>query len=556
MNLKSGYPSLTKIPYHLFFIVLISSTVCLYQVNNSGEQWLEDGPRYLNNAAMIHDFFLSGEFTDPVGFASKNYVQYPAHNVPYHPPGYSTLLALWFLTFGMSYFSARCFIAACLFIFLLAFWGILRQQGLSKITSFFTCILLLSFPEVVLWSRTAMSELPASACIASGTFFFLHALNTGKRKFYWLAYAFASLAFFCRISTAGVLPCWGVAFLLKKRKTRTEWLHYTAASVIYLISGIGWVKFAASYSQHEMRHLASDSILTCLNYENLMQWWHGLPQSIGWLSCILSVLTILSFRSYNAVSKPRVIFWMSWLIGNYLLVVGMNTHYEHRYFFFALPAFAGLCQIACDTLSRFFSIQRFEPILMSILCIIIFFPVTKIDNGLTGGAEVAMKLSECQKDGNVLLATHNLDSDIIFRFRSLNPLTQRQFLRGDRTLAIRLADYYRSDNPTAAQQLARSVEEAVDLMIQGRVRYLVTYKYREDQIRSYNENNFGWVHDEVLLAHEIPNSGKFKLVERLTTKRLGATNEVSIWEYTEKLPAGPSELAVPIPTAKLVLNNN
>ena len=194
--------------------------------------------------------------------------------------------------------------------------------------------------------------------------------------------------------------------------------------------------------------------------------------------------------------------------------------------------------------------------LMLILCMTVFIPAANIDAGLTGGREVANILSECQKDGNVLLATHNLDSDIIFRFRSLSPLSQRQFLRADRTLAIRLADYYRIDNPTAPQKLARSIEEAVDLMVRGRIRYLVTYKYREDQIRSYNEHNFGWVHDEVLLAHEIPNSGKFKLIERVATKRQGSINEVSIWEYTEKLPAGPSELAVPIPTAKLVLNAN
>ena len=174
---------------------ILAMTTALYRVSSSGEQWLEDGPRYLNNGAMIHDFLESGKYLDPVGFAKQNYMQYPAHNVPYHPPGYAFLLAVWFHLFGMSYLSARCFIACCTAGFGIAMYCILRLQGVPKTQSSLTACVLLSFPEIALWSRTGMSELPALMFITFATYLFIRALKTESPKLIWAAYAVALCAF-------------------------------------------------------------------------------------------------------------------------------------------------------------------------------------------------------------------------------------------------------------------------------------------------------------------------------------------------------------------------
>lgn len=99
-------------PAWCLLLIVVALVIGMWNVSESGPKW-PDGPRYANGAAMIHDWILSGELLHPYEFAKKNYTQYPGFSIPYHPPGYPGLMALWFLGVGMSYASARCFVALC-----------------------------------------------------------------------------------------------------------------------------------------------------------------------------------------------------------------------------------------------------------------------------------------------------------------------------------------------------------------------------------------------------------------------------------------------------------
>ena len=128
MTLDSGgnvLPLRDRVLTSLHRIMLVDFAVCvglvcgclvigLHNLSQSGPQLLEDGPRYANNGAMVHDWLLLGDYLHPVEFAHTNYVRYPAHSIPYHPPGYAVMLGLWFTVFGLSYASARAFVAFCL----------------------------------------------------------------------------------------------------------------------------------------------------------------------------------------------------------------------------------------------------------------------------------------------------------------------------------------------------------------------------------------------------------------------------------------------------------
>ena len=55
------------------FLIFIGLWIGLIDVRNSGVQWLEDGSRYANNGAMMRDWIVSGQYTDPYEFAKQNY---------------------------------------------------------------------------------------------------------------------------------------------------------------------------------------------------------------------------------------------------------------------------------------------------------------------------------------------------------------------------------------------------------------------------------------------------------------------------------------------------
>ena len=153
-------------------IVVVALAIGLYGVGDSGELWLEDGARYCNNGAMVHDWLLSDQLLDPVSFAKANYAQYPAHSVPYHPPGYAVLLGSWFLTVGFSYASARCFTALCFAVGLCFFHAILRRQGVVAWVALCATLILATSPETARWSRSAMSETPAMTFILAASYCF------------------------------------------------------------------------------------------------------------------------------------------------------------------------------------------------------------------------------------------------------------------------------------------------------------------------------------------------------------------------------------------------
>ena len=528
---------------------MLAMTIALYRVSSSGEQWLEDGPRYLNNAAMIHDFLVSGDYLDPVGFAKQNYVKYPAHNVPYHPPGYAFFLAVWFQLFGMSYVSARCFIACCTAGLGIAMYGILRLQEVQRIPSFLTACLLLLFPEVALWSRTGMSELPALMFIAFATYVFLRALKFSSPKLLWGAYSLALCAFFCRVSSAGILPCWGLAFLLARRQPLRFWLHYLTPSLLYIAIGIAWVKFASHYSQHEMRRSVGESLLGCLNSENLLVWWTGLPTSVGWGAvCLCASSCLIMWRTSYQV-RGSFLFWMAWIAGCYGLVVAMGAHHEHRYFIFALPGIAGLCQATSVHIATVWQKTGLALALLSLVAMSNLPAVLKIDDGLVGFQKVADYLASCEEEGNVMLASHLGDSDIIFRYRSKDSQVERTFFRSDRTFAIRLADYYRADHPTDPVVVADTEQAGIDLIRRGRVRYMVTWEYNESKLSQEAR-----CHDDVLFASSLANTRHFSLVNEQVITRKQNKNRVKTWRYNGELPPGLADIDVPIPTANLILN--
>src|SRR5829696_9166798 len=130
---------LTTYKYDLIICAALLSTavpIAFYNVSGSGPLW-PDAPQYANAGAMIHDWLLSGEVLQPYEFAKRNYAQYPAFHLPYHPPVYPGLLGIFFiLAGGVSYYSARLFVALCLGVAGCSFYRISRVMNTGRVGPF------------------------------------------------------------------------------------------------------------------------------------------------------------------------------------------------------------------------------------------------------------------------------------------------------------------------------------------------------------------------------------------------------------------------------------
>jgi 4-amino-4-deoxy-L-arabinose transferase-like glycosyltransferase len=536
-------------PMIVGILLVYGLLIGLRGVESSGEVWLNDGARYLNNGAMVRDWIDSGRWFDPFNFARDNYVQFPAHSVPYHPPGYAVMLGIWFKVFGMSYASARAFIGICLGLSLLAFRKILIELGAGVGSATISCLLFGSVPQMIIWSRTCMSELPGLMFILWGTYFFLRSLGEQniqkQRGLSTLAIIIAFCAFMCRVTTAGVLPAWYLFLLKTKGFKASLYSYYPITALLYLGHGFLWVKFASGYSKNEMRHVIRDDVFAFLNYENLSVWLRNLPEMVSPLVVVMSCLGLAVGAYSEKVLKSAWSFWTIWLSCYYLFQIFQNLPFEARYFIYALPGVVGLvtCFLESKSIPARFGLVKFGfvgiVIVLNLVQSQFFYP------GLVGYNNVAKEISARREKGNVMI-TAFADADLIFRLRCEPSIGQldRQIIRGDRVLAIRNPTYSKASSSI----LAKTNSDVYDAIKHGRVRFVVTEGPRLDGT---------WVNteEEVRLCHEamLANPTDYELISTENLHRKKATVPIYTWRFRGELLAGKSSLPIVIPTSELTI---
>ena len=485
----------------LFGIALV---VGLYGASHSGPQW-PDGPQYANAGAMMRDWYVSRDFLHPMEFAAGNYARYPAFSVPAHPPGYPALLGLWFLAAGMSYASARCFVALCLGATACFFYGILRRQGASWQTAFGGAVLLLTTPEIAKWSRCTMSEVPALAFIMAGSYCFVCWVTTRKSAYVWAAFALAETAFFCRMSAVLLLPGWFLFLAMKRDWRRLFSPHLIASAALCLGGSVLWMAFLAEFGFGRISTVSNQALR--FSWTNLGFYPSLLPQMAGWATLILAAVGLaLMFRKGFV---DIALFWIAWLLSYYvchcLLLAGF---WEQRYFTFALPA---LCALAIGLLLCQWRFRRLVALSAAVFAAALgsnVIAIRQLPGGVVGYDAVADYVAQLAEPGNVLLSTWD-DNDLIFRFHCRNPLSSHTLMRADRCLVVRQNQYvgpvrwvYLPVSPgdnhmeggksrqhdgslphgvrgpdgtmPRSEVLATPPERVLDLLRRGRVRYLLT----------------------------------------------------------------------------------
>jgi dolichyl-phosphate-mannose-protein mannosyltransferase len=515
-------------------------------LSGSGPLW-PDGPQYANAAAMIHDWLLSGNLLHPWEFAERNYVQFPAFHLPYHPPGYPALLGLFFTLTGLSYRSGRIFIALCLWVSACFFYGILRRTGLSRIAAFCGSLVLVTTPEIAFWSRDTMSEIPGLALILAGSYFFLIWLATESVLACIAAFCFAEAAFLSRYLTAGVLPAWFLWILLAGKFRRFLSPALLTPAVLYLILNTFWIRYTLPFSRYETAYSLTPPNT---NYANIFSWKivafysTRIPAMIGWLALVAAVIGLVyTIRSSN--SRLRQFFWVSWLFSNSIFLLIVGIYQEDRYFIYALPAFIGLVAAtlgwAADKVAG--SKKYAGPILVGCCLIANLVGLRRLPQGVVGYQIIGRRLARLDAPGNILVSSL-LQTDLIFRYRSNHPGLKRSFIRGDRSLTIRPPHYSNAQ----ITPVAHTMHDVLDIVRRGRIRYIVTYSSPE---RTNDQTEEMRLLDETMRSHpaSFQSLGEFPL--HLQYGNPGYSGQVWLWKFTGELPRGPSEIPVIIPTANL-----
>ncbi len=516
-------------------------------LSGSGPLW-PDSSQYANAAAMIHDWLLSGDIFHPWQFAERNYVQFPAFHLPYHPPGYPALLALFFMLTGVSYNSGRIFIALCLWVAGCFFYAILRRTGLSRTAAFCSALLLLTTPEIAFWSRDTMAEIPGLALILAASFFFLVWLATESVLAGIAAFGLAEAAFQSRYLTAGVLPAWFLWACLAGKFRKLFSPALLTSAILYLILSAAWVIYTLPFSRYETVYSATPPTR---NYASFFSWKiitfysAHIPAMIGWATLLAAFIGL--FHTIRSRGGPlRQYFWLAWLLSNVIFLLTVKIYGEDRYFIYALPSFIGLAAATFTSSDdkRAVSKKYAGPILVGLCLAANANSLRQLPQGVVGYEVVGRRLARLDAPGNILVSTL-LQTDLIFRYRSNHPVLQRSFIRGDRSLAIRPPTY----TGVETTSVAHNAGDVLEIIRRGRVRYIVTFSpdLPKNDIRTAEMRLL----DETIRSHSATFQllGEFPL--HLRDGFPGYSGRVWLWQFIGELPSGPSEIPVVIPTADL-----
>ena len=163
--------------------VLLAFALALYATSDrSGGFWWFDSASHAFNGVFLHDFFRDREFSHPFEWAVRYFDQYPAITLGFYPPGFAILLVPFYWVFGPNQAAAQALMASASFALGAGTLRLARQCGWDFATALAASVVLVTFPEMLLWERQIQPEVAAYALTIWGCCLLLDWLDCGSSK--------------------------------------------------------------------------------------------------------------------------------------------------------------------------------------------------------------------------------------------------------------------------------------------------------------------------------------------------------------------------------------
>jgi hypothetical protein len=331
-----------SIPFVLALVVLLTSMRGLEPLRFKQP----DAAKHMLNGAFLHDFVRSGEFTHPMSFAKQFYVRFPAITIPYHPPVFASIQALFFAAFGVNFFAARLSVAVAAGVSAFLLYRLIDYTHRSAGLAIAATLIFISTQVSQLCATDVMPEFPALAFML-GALYCLRDLGTGYPPS--RAYPFALLAGAAvwtkqHAVFLGVVPF--IFIILRGNWRSLRGLHLWVSSLLF--GSIVLALTRLSVPVHSagvtnqftgVRDLWGTILYNAESYAVFLYWYIGLP-----VSCWILISAAVFVASPRLRGRPEEQLYIAWILAIVPLLL-LTAKHDIRYFYLALPAFFVL---GCD----------------------------------------------------------------------------------------------------------------------------------------------------------------------------------------------------------------
>jgi hypothetical protein len=414
-------------------IAYLVGILCLFlTAPHNGEFWWSDAPRHALNGVFVKDL-IAAMPSDPKTWAMQYYIKYPALTILFYPPMFYAISAPFFAFFGVSHTTAVAVVL--LHYFALAFGlYLVARMWLGPLPSFAVGLAALAAPEIALWGRQVMLDVPATAFATWGILAALHYLRSGRPWLIYIAVLLLLCATYTKINAAFLFVPLAAAIVYKRNLGAFRDSHLWLATLLCMIGMVPAIILTLKFGAANVQSVVSADV--GVHEAGLFApWlWYGrrLPEMVGW-PFVLMIMTIpllwLSGRRLG-VAPSEAILLTGWFLIGYSLLSIIELKATRNAVIILPPVLlaAGLTWCAWLGKARWAEVALVAVALAATGAVLLFKPVPKV----TGYRQAAAWIAEHAPPDAIVVFSGERDGSYIWNMRTMEQRKDITTVRSDK----------------------------------------------------------------------------------------------------------------------------
>jgi hypothetical protein len=299
-----------------------------------------DSTHHALNGAFVYDLVRTGNLAHPVAFAKQYYSRFPGITIPYHPPLFPFVEALFYSVFGVTFFAARLSVATAAGIVAFLMFRLVKSTHQSDSLAFAATISFMALPISQYSAADVMLEFPALA-FTLGALYCLRDLDKG---YPWSrAYPFALLSAAAvwtkqHAVFLGLVPF--IIILLHGNWRLLRGLNLWASSVILGVAILALTRLSAPVSHVGVsKQFAAGQTLWPATVNNVTYYGIDLRSQVGLVAGTWLLLSVGAFLLFPSLRRRRENhLYLAWILA-LVPVLLPAANRDIRYLLFGMAAF-------------------------------------------------------------------------------------------------------------------------------------------------------------------------------------------------------------------------
>jgi 4-amino-4-deoxy-L-arabinose transferase-like glycosyltransferase len=301
-----------------------------------------DAARHAMNGAFLYDLVRSGHWLHPVDYAKAYYAQYPALSMPYHPPLFPAMEAVFFAIFGVKLFTARLVVAICVAICAALLYRLVKDTLGSPVLA--ACVTIASFSlwTVQFVARDVMLEFPAMVFTLAALYCLREMEDSfPMRRALWFA-VFSAAAVWTKQHAVflGAVPFLQVVVNRRWRLLRQA--PFWVASILFGASVLALIALSRMFHGTGVNQMSTSSsdvywILT-RTIPAYFRWVLAALTGVSGVFAVCAIAVYIWGARKPDETKLHLSLYVAWIVALCGLLVDLGP-VSPRYLFFVFPAF-------------------------------------------------------------------------------------------------------------------------------------------------------------------------------------------------------------------------